>query len=351
MLLRLTEEWRLKLDNDYVVGGVLMDLSKAFDCIPHDLLMAKLLAYKIDDKIVQIFFSHLQNRKQCVKINNISSEFLNTISGVPQGSIAGPILFNVFINDFFFFIKRASVHNLADDNILSSFPKTVSDLIKALEDESRAAINWFSMNHMIANPDKFKAIFLDKQNSDFSNTKISVNKENLETVASVKLLGIQIDSQLNFNMHINNICKPAAKQLNVLIRLNCFLGIHEKKVLVNRSVLSSFNYCLFVWFISSTKSWKKIENLQKRALRFLSNDYESSYEKLLEKSDKSTINLRSHRSLCLEVFKTIYELNPSFMNDLFQLRESNRPVLEKYRLNFNVPKPTKLDLEQRALGI
>ena len=116
-----------------------MDLSKAFDCIAHDLLIAKLLAYKIDDKIVEIFFSYLQNRKQCVKINNISSEFLNIISGVPQGSIAGAILFNVFINDFFFFIKRTSVHNFADDNTLSNFAKTVSDLIKTLEDESRAA--------------------------------------------------------------------------------------------------------------------------------------------------------------------------------------------------------------------
>ena len=216
---------QLKLDNDYVVGGVLMDLSKAFDCIPHDLLIAKLLAYKIDDKIVQIFFSYLQNRKQCVKINNISSEFLNIISGVPQGSIAGPMLFNVFINDFFFLL----LHNFADDNTLSSFTKTVSDLMKTLEDESRAAINWFSMNHMIANPDKFKAIILDKQNSDFSNTKISVNNENLEIVPSVKLLGIQIDSQLNFNMHINNICKSAANQLNALIRLKLFSRTRRKE--------------------------------------------------------------------------------------------------------------------------
>ena len=183
-----------------------MDLSKAFDCIPHDLLIAKLLVQICSN----FFFSYLQNRKQCVKIKNISSEFLNIISGVPQDSIAGPILFNVFINDFFFFIKRASVHNFADDNTLSSFAKTVSDLIKTLEDESRAAINWFSMNHMIANPDKFKTIILDKQNSDFSNTKISVNNENLEIVPSVKLLGIQIDSQLNFNICINNICKSTA---------------------------------------------------------------------------------------------------------------------------------------------
>ena len=205
------------------------------------------------------------------------------------------------------------------------------------------------MNHMISNPDKFKAIILDKENSDFSNTKISVNNENLETVPSVKLLGIQIDSQLNFNMHINNICKSAANQINALIKLNCFLGIDEKKVLVNSFVLSNFNYCPLVWFISSTKSWKKIENLQKRALRFLLNDYESSYEKLLEKSDKSTINLQSHRSLCLEVFKTIYELSPSFMNDLFQLRESNRPVREECRLNLNVPKTNEARFGTRSL--
>ena len=199
------------------------------------------------------------------------------------------------------------------------------------------------MNHMIANPDKFKAIILDKQNVDFSNTKISVNNENLEIVPSVKLLGIQIDSQLNFNMHINNICKSAANQLNALISLNCFLGIDEKKVLVNSFVLSNFNYCPLVWFISSTKSWKKIENLQQRALRFLLNDYESSYEKLLEKSDKSTIIYN------LEVFKTIYELNPSFMNDLFQLRESNRPVREKYRLNLNVPKTNQVRFGTKSL--
>ena len=205
------------------------------------------------------------------------------------------------------------------------------------------------MNHMIANPDKFKAIILDKQNSDFSNTKISLNNENLEIAPSVKLLGIQIDSQQNFNMHINNICKSAANQLNALIRLNCLLGIDEKKVLVNSFVLSNFNYCPLVWFISSTKSWKKIENLQKRAFRFLLNDYESSYEKLLEKSGKSTINLRSHRSLCLEVFKTVYELNPSFMNDLFQLRESNRPVREKYRLNLNVPKTNQVKFGTKSL--
>ena len=240
-----------------------MDLSKAFDCIPHDLLIAKLLAYGVHEKIVHIFYSYLQGRKQCVKINNISSDFLDIISGVPQSSIAGPILFNVFINDFFYFIRNASVHNFADDNTITSFAKSVTNLIKILEDESKAAINWFSINQMIANPDKFKAIIFDKRNTDFSKTKLAVNGQNLEIVTSVKLLGIQIDNQLNFNEHINNICKSAANQLNALIRLRYFLGFEVRKVLVNSFILSNFNYCPLVWFVSSAKFWSKIESLQK----------------------------------------------------------------------------------------
>ena len=349
VLIRLIEEWRSRLDNDYTVGGVLMDLSKAFDCIPHDLLIAKLLAYGVHEKIVHIFYSYLQSRKQCVKINNISSDFLDIISGVPQSSIAGPILFNVFINDFFYFIRNASVHNFADDNTITSFAKSVTNLIKILEDESKAAINWFSINHMIANPDKFKAIIFDKRNTDFSKTRLAVNGENLEIVTSVKLLGIQIDNQLNFNEHIKNICKSAANQLNALVRLRYFLGFEVRKVLVNSFILSNFNYCPLVWFVSSAKSWSKIESLQKRALRFVLNDYDSSYQELLTKCGKSTINLRNHRSVCIEMFKTLNDINPSFMKELFQLRITNRPVRENYLFNMFVHKTNQVKYGTKSL--
>ena len=100
-LLRLLEEWREHLDNNKIVGGILMDLSKAFfDCVPHDLLLAKLAAYGIDDYLILYIYSYLLNRKQCVCINNIPTEFNRVISDVPQGSIFGPTLFNCFFNDF-----------------------------------------------------------------------------------------------------------------------------------------------------------------------------------------------------------------------------------------------------------
>ena len=170
VLIRLLEEWREKLDKKSVVGAVLMDLSKAFDCIPHDLIIAKLAAYGIERKNIRLIYSYLKGRKQCVKINNTYSDYNEIISGVPQGSLLGPILFNLSINDLFFFIEVASMHNFADDNTLSAWGETVSKLIETLESESNIAIDWFTKNEMIINPDKFQAIILDKKKSNLKHS-------------------------------------------------------------------------------------------------------------------------------------------------------------------------------------
>ena len=94
VIIRMIEDWKEKLDNNCFVRAVLTDLSKAFDCIPHDLLIAKLAAYGLDEKSLLLIYFYLQNRQQCVRVNNSRSNFKNIISGVPQGSILGPLLFN-----------------------------------------------------------------------------------------------------------------------------------------------------------------------------------------------------------------------------------------------------------------
>ena len=217
-----------------------MDLSKAFDCISHDLIIAKLAAYGLDDTALQLIFSYLKNRKQCVRINNTYSNFENIITGVPQGSIVGPLLFDFSINDLFFFIESSSIHNFADDNTLSAWANTISDLINKLESDSNIAIEWFKVNKMMVNPVRYQAIVINRKHSDITNTSFQVDKLVIKSVSSMELLGIQIDDKLN--LRISKICKSAVNQLNDLVRLKQLLSFNAKEIVIYSCIISNFNY-------------------------------------------------------------------------------------------------------------
>ena len=245
-----------------------MDLYKAFDCGPHDLLLAKLAAYGVDGNLLCYIYSYLLNRKQCMRINNINSDFLNVVSGVPQGSIVGPILFNCFFSDFFYVIETANADNFAVDNTLSAFANNIENLIHLLESECSVAIKWFKNNKMIVNPGKFQAIIPDKKKNNHTQEIIKIDKNAVKVKLSVKLLGVQIDVELNFSLHIANICRSAANQLNALIRVKKLLGFEEKKVLIKSYFYSYFNYCPLVWMFSQEKIPKESRGFTEKGTSF-----------------------------------------------------------------------------------
>ena len=158
VLIRLIENWKKVLDEKFFVGTVLLDLSKAFDCIPHDLLIVKLHAYGFSEKTVTFIYSYLKRRKQNIKIENFYSDFVSLLSGERQGSILGPILLNLFLNDLLATLKMSKLYNFADDNTISTVSKNMNNLIQTSEKESETEVEWFNQNKMIVNPDKFQAI-------------------------------------------------------------------------------------------------------------------------------------------------------------------------------------------------
>ena len=131
-----------------------MDLSKAFDTMNHDLLIAKLHAYSFDKSSLKIIFSYLNNRWHRTKINQNCSSWEELFQGVPQGSVFGPLLFNINLNDLFYFTESTEVCNFADDTTFFACDEDLNSLMKRLEHDSLLAIEWFQNNNMKLNQDK-----------------------------------------------------------------------------------------------------------------------------------------------------------------------------------------------------
>ena len=168
-----------------------MDLSKAFDYIPHDLLIAKMHAYGISIDSIKILFSYLKGRNENIKVNNTYSVFKVLLTWVPQGSILGPILFNIFINDILIWIENVELQNFANDNtIISCTEKSLKELIKSLTSESEKAVQWVKENTIIVNPDKFQAIIIDRKNQQNNLTFIKINDININSENNVRPLGL-----------------------------------------------------------------------------------------------------------------------------------------------------------------
>ena len=151
---------------------------------------------------------------------------------------------------------------------------------------------WFRDNSMIVNPGKFQAIIIDRKNQKNNPQKLTIDKKVITSSENVTLLGLEVDSKLNFDEHISKLCNKSAGQLNALCRIGHLLGLEERKILINSFIYANFNYCPLVWHFSSRKTINKIENMQKRALRFILNDCSSDCDTLLKKTNKCTMEVK-----------------------------------------------------------
>jgi hypothetical protein len=282
VLLKCTEEWKMALDSNEVVGCILMDLSKAFDLIPHDLLIAKLSAYGFSLNACALIKDYLSNRCQRVKIGIHTSDWLDVRSGVPQGSLTGPTLFNIFINDLLTSIKdMCTVYNYADDNTLS-FSHSDPGIVKyTLENAANFALQWFHNNHMKANPTKFQALILSRNGKGDGMVFRLSDGVTIEPSEHVKLLGLSLDKQLTFSHHVNELSKKCAKQVNVIARLSKHLNDDCRLILLNTFILSNLNYCSAIYHYCGVTDAKKFEILQKRSIRYVLQDFNSTYQEML----------------------------------------------------------------------
>ena len=324
-LLTMLEKWKKSVDKGEAFGALLTDLSKAFDCLNHELLIAKLNAYGFSLPALRLVHDYLSNRKQRTKINNSYSSWAEILFGVPQGSILGPLLFNIFLADLFFTLNDIDIANYADDTTPYTTADNIEDVISSLEEASKTLFSWFDDNLMKSNPDKCHLIVS-------SNESINLKIGDFRTANSKreKLLGVCFDSELKFDYHISEICKKASRKINALARIAPFMSINKRRTLMNAFFTSQFNYCPLIWMFHSHANNNKINRLHERCLRIIYNDKTTSFEDLLEKDSSVSIHDRNLQVLATEMFKVTKNLSPPQMHDVFQMK--NEP---HYNLRYN----------------
>ena len=321
-LLVMIEIWRKALDEKKCAGAMLTDLSKAFDCLSHELLIAKLGAYGFDKPALKFIYNYLKDRKQKTKVNESYSSWRKIGYGVPQGSILGPLLFNIFINDIFYFLDKSNIANYADDNSLYAIDDNVLDLLKILNSETSTVLKWFKVNEMKPNSEKCRLIIASNNNINYSSSSyVYLDNDLIESEKTVKLLGVEIDDQLNFNEHITTILKKGNQKLHALMRISKYLNEDKLKLIMRTFIESQFNYCPLLWMNHSRQVNHKINKLHERALRVVYRDEDLTFEQLLDKDNSMTIHDRNLQKLATQMYKVKNKLCPLPVQELFKKKE------------------------------
>ena len=313
-LIHMLEQWNKAMDNKCYAGALLTDLSKAFDCINHELLIAKLEAYGFDKDSLKFILSYLTDRMHRTKLNNSLSPWANIYSGIPQGSILGPLLFNIYINDLLLFVNGKNVANYADDNTPYAMNLRLDSLVENIENDASILITWFRDNYLKMNEDKCHLLITNQEEKCVS---AIIGKETIENSKSVKLLGVTIDNKLSFDTHVFTICKKVNLKLHALARISNLMSTNKLRIIMKSFIESQFGYCPLVWMFHSRSLNNKINKLHERALRLVYKEHNLSFEELLRKDNSVTIHHRNLQKLTIEMYKLTNNITPTLMKTIF----------------------------------
>ena len=256
-------------DGDYVLG-LFLDFSKAFDTVNHDILFTKLEFYGVRGLPLSLFKSYLNGRQQYVEYNGVSSTRSNIVCGVPQGSILGPLLFLLYINDLAHASDKIFSILFADDSNLFLSGKDPNQLIRTMNEELVHIVKWLQVNKLSINLKKTHfMIFRKRKVKLILKDKIIINDVNISQVEKTKFLGVIIDHNLTFINHMKFTKGKIAKSVGILYRGKKFFNESIMKTLYNVFVYPYLMYCIEVWGKNCDSYLEPVLKKQRHALRLI----------------------------------------------------------------------------------
>ena len=343
-LVSLTEAIRNTLDNKRFGCGIFIDLQKAFDTVNPEILLSKLEHYGVRGCALEWFRSYLSDRKQYVSVNGSNSNLLSITCGVPQGSVLGPLLFLVYINDLPNASKKLNFYLFADDTNIYCESKDLSNLLKIVNKELRSIKRWLDANKLSLNIDKTNYIIFHSSSRNVpSDSTIKIGKKQIKRVKLVKFLGLLLDEHLSWKYHLSELSKKLARTCGIFFKIRNLLPLDVLLCLYNALFLSFLQYGLIVWGQTFASYIDPIFKLQKKAVRAISFQPRLSPSfpifkdlKLLKLSEIFELRLLTF------VYDSVNKTSPCCFHDFFlfsssvhqySTRQASQGDLYLYRMN------------------
>ena len=345
-LICLMEKLAKALDSNEIVIGLFLDLSKAFDTVNHEILLDKLNFYGIRGIALEWFRSYLSNRSQYVSYNSTNSNYKIIICGVLQGSILGPLLFLLYVNDLYNISKELFFILFADDTNVFLSHKDAKYLNDLMNNELKKVSKWFKVNKLSVNIKKTKfMVFTNRKRFTLNDFEISLDGQNITCVDKIKFLGVYIDHKLNWKFHINYISDKLAKSVGILCKARKVL---TKSVLLDLYYAFCFPYFSFgniVWASNYKTNIYPLVVLQKKLVRIINFMKPTEHTALIFKQ-MGILNVLDINKfqVCMFMFKAVNKQLPGIFDSMFtsnkmihnyNTRQSQNLHMPKCRTNFS----------------
>ena len=317
-LLCMVDEWAMNVDNGKINGVAVVDLRRAFDLVDHIILLQLLADCGSSEKSIQWFQSYLSNREQFVSIQNEKSGVRNVSAGVPQGSILGPLLFTLMINNLPKAVSNGTVYMYADDTTITVSGNSKQEIEDKLNLVLKEVYDWTVKHKLLMNLKKTKVMMISTKqrcrNLLDTSLNVKLNNVTIECVTETKCLGVMLDSQLTFHSHITSIAKVIKQKIGVLRRSRNPFDSKQLSYLYWGYVLPHILYCANVWSGRSNKNYDILCKLHKRAAYMVSKQswLTPSNEVLSDLSWPSLDKLFWKASCCM-MFKCVNQLTPEIV--------------------------------------
>jgi len=332
-IIELTQRIMNNMNDKHLTVGVFLDLSKAFDVIDHNLLIKKLNSYGVRGIANNWFKSYLDSRKQYVSINNFNSNFADVVNGVPQGSILGPMLFLIFINDICKVSSQAKCILYADDTNIFYTSKNIINDIDLINTDLNKFSDWFNSNRLTVNCSKSSFVIFGPKilTNTLSNVIINLNNDSIPRVSHIKLLGLTICENLSWQYHINNVSTKINKLTGIFRKLKNKLNPSILHNLYYSFIYPNITYGITLWGNSPNIHLIPIVRSQKKYIRLIGNigPFDTTVDLF---NNLNILNVKNIYFFFISVFifKFLFKLLPPFFNDFFIFSKSIKKTTTRH---------------------